>query len=166
VVREKPDRQTPASTFHFHQSSKKVVLDPSLVGRLRKKSNPYTVELWQLGYHNGHERHEIDGEVGEVVVGIMRAEEKQYDGHRKQKLLRRCILIAVVDLLPHVQVVVCAGIKLEWHAPDPVKHQVGACHIRYVRQSPRYLLRDAGDDVEEDLQSEDNDRVYCPSAYK
>ena len=53
---------------------------------------------------------------------IMRAEKEQQDGDYQQELLRRRVLVPIVDLLPHVQVVVGAGVELEGHALYPVEH--------------------------------------------
>lgn len=38
-------------------------------------------------------------------------------------------MVPVIDLLPHVQVIVGAGIELKWDAADPVEHQVGPEHV-------------------------------------
>ena len=96
---------------------------------------------------------------------IMRAEQEQQDGHYEQELLRRRVLVPIVDLLPHVQVVVGAGVELKGHALYPVEHQVGAEHVGDVCQRPGGFLRDAGDGVEEDFEGEDEDYVYCPCAW-
>ena len=82
------------------------------------------MELGQLGYHHGHERHKVDGEIGKVVVGVMRAQQKQHDRYCQEKLLRGGILVTIVDLLPHVEVVVCSGVELEGYTTHPMKHKV------------------------------------------
>lgn len=66
----------------------------------------------------------------------MRAEEKQHYRHAEKELLGWCVLISVVDLLPHVQVVIGASIEFEWHAADIVEHEIGAEHVGDVGQSP------------------------------
>lgn len=54
----------------------------------------------------------------------MRAQQEQDNGHAQQKLLGGRVLGAVVDLFPHVQVVVGAAVELKGHAPDVVEHDV------------------------------------------
>lgn len=53
---------------------------------------------------------------------VMGTEEKQEDRHAEQKLLGRGILIPIVDLLPHVEIVIGTSIELKRDAPHPVKH--------------------------------------------
>ena len=55
---------------------------------------------------------------------IVGAQKKQDDGNAEQELLSRCILRAVVDLLPHVQVGERPGIELEGDTLDVVEHEV------------------------------------------
>ena len=95
---------------------------------------------------------------------IMRAKQKQQYRHYQQEFLCRRILIAVIDLLPHVEVVVGAGVELEGHALHPVEHEVGPEHVGYVGERPRCFLRDARDDVEEDLEGDYEDDMDCPGA--
>ncbi len=64
-----------------------------------------------------------------MIIGVVCAEQKQNDRHAKQKLLRRGVLVSVVDLLPHIQVVVGSRVELERNAANPMEHQVGAKHI-------------------------------------
>lgn len=94
----------------------------------------------------------------------MRRHQEESDGDRQQEFLRRRILVAVVELLPQIQVVVRARVEVERHAPDPVEHDVAAEHVRDVRQRPRGFLRHAGDDVVEDFEAYDQDEVDCPGA--
>lgn len=86
------------------------------------------------------------------VVG---AQKKEHNGYTQEKLLGRSILGAVVDLLPHVEIVVGSSVELEWHPTDVVKHDVRAKHIRNVGQRPGRLLGYAGDDVVKDLEADD-----------
>ena len=120
------------------------------------------MKLRELWYHHCHQRHEIHNEVCQVVVGIVGAQQKQHDRYRQQKFLGRRVLISIVDLLPHVQIVICSSIELEGYASDVMKHEVGAGHVGDVGQSPRDLLCYAGDDVEEDLEADNENRVYSP----
>jgi len=116
----------------------------------------------QLGYYHGHRGQEVDHEVGQVVVGVMGANEKEADGYGEQKLLGGGVLVAVVDLLPHVEVVIGAGVELEGHAAHPVEHEVGGGHVRRVNERPRRLLRHRGQDVVEDFEREDEYDVDHP----
>lgn len=96
-------------------------------------------------------------------MSVMGTEQEEHDRYTKQELLGRCVLSSVVDLFPHVEVVVGAAVELERCAADPVEHEIRSKHVRDIGQSPRGLLRDAGDDIEEDLESEDEDKVNGPS---
>lgn len=84
---------------------------------------------WKLGYYHRQDSQEVDRKISEVVVGVVCAEQKQNDRHAKQKLLRRRVLVSVVDLLPHIQVVVSSRVELERDAANPMEHEVGAKHI-------------------------------------
>lgn len=66
----------------------------------------------------------------------MGAEEKQHNGHAEKKLLGWRVLGAVVDLLPHVEVVEGAAVELEGYAADVVEHEVRAEHVGNVGQRP------------------------------
>lgn len=81
-------------------------------------------------------------------MGIMSAQQEQHYRNAEEKLLCGCVLIPVVDLLPHIQVVVCAGVELKRDTTDVVKHEIGTEHVGDVGESPGCLLRDTGDDVE------------------
>lgn len=105
---------------------------------------------------------EVDGKIGQVVVGIVSAEEEEHDGHAEQKLLGRGILIAIVDLLPHVEVIVGASVEFERDAPHPVEHEEGTEHVADIGQGPRGLLRDDRHDIVEDFEEGDQYEVYGP----
>lgn len=92
----------------------------------------------------------------------MGADKEEYDGNTKQELLGWRILITIVDLLPHVEVVIGAGIELERDAPHPMEHEERAKHIADVGQSPWGFLWDTRDDIVEDLESSDADEVDSP----
>lgn len=79
---------------------------------------------------------EIDGEIRQVVVGIMCAEEKETNGYAEEELLRGGILVSIVDLLPHVEVVVRAGVEFKWDAPHPVEHEERTEHVADVGERP------------------------------
>ena len=78
----------------------------------------------QLGYNNSQHRQEINHKISQVVMGIVRAEEEEQNWNAEEEFLRWGILVPVIDLLPHVQVVVGARVELEGHATNVVKHEV------------------------------------------
>ena len=49
-------------------------------------------------------------------------EEDDWDGH--EIFLGWCILVAIIDLLPHVEIVKGTGIKVERNASYPVEHDI------------------------------------------
>jgi len=67
---------------------------------------------------------------------VMCAQEEEHDGDTQQELLGGCVLSPIIDLLPHVEVVVGPSVELERHAADVVEHDVRAKHVRNVGQRP------------------------------
>jgi hypothetical protein len=59
----------------------------------------------------------------------------QHNGDRQKKLFCRCVLISIVDLLPHVQIVVSSSVELERYSLDPMEHQVRSLTNTHTRQS-------------------------------
>lgn len=96
---------------------------------------------------------------------VVRAEEEQHDRDAEQELLGGRVLGSVVDLLPHVQIVVCPSVKFKRHSSNVVEHEVRSSHVRDVRQCPRCLLRHAWHDIVEDLETHDEDEVDCPCPF-
>lgn len=90
----------------------------------------------EFGNDNGQDGHKVDDEVGEVVVGIMGAQEKEHNGNTEEELLGGRVLSTVVDLLPHVEVIEGTAIEFEWNSSDIVEHDVGADHVGNVGQGP------------------------------
>ena len=117
---------------------------------------------WQLRYHNSHESQKIDDEICQVVMRIMSTEKKKHDRYAQKELFSRRVLIAIVDLFPHVQVVICASVEFKRYASDPVEHQIGPEHVDDVCECPRHLLRHTRDYVEQDLEPKDEDEVDRP----
>lgn len=74
----------------------------------------------------------------------MGAHQEQRYRHEKEELLGGSVLVAIVNLLPHIEVVVCARVELKRHATDVMEHKIGSRHIGHVGQRPRRLLRYAG----------------------
>lgn len=95
----------------------------------------------------------------------MGAQQEEHNGHTKQELLGRGILVAVVDLLPHVEIIIRPGVELERYAPHVVEHEEGAEHVADVGEGPRRLLRDPGDNVVEDLERGNQDEMDRPGAW-
>lgn len=95
-------------------------------------------------------------------MGVVGAEKEEHNGHAEQELLGRSVLVPVVDLFPHVEVIVGTRVELERDAPHPMEHKEGAEHVADVGQGPRGLLRDARDDVVEDLEGGNEDEVDGP----
>lgn len=54
----------------------------------------------------------------------MSAQEKEDDGDGEEEFFGWGILITVVDLLPHVQIIVGAGVELERYPSHPVEHEI------------------------------------------
>ena len=86
---------------------------------------------------------------------IMRAKQKQHNRHTEQKFLGRRVLVSVVNLLPHVEVIICPRVEFKGHALHPVEHQVGAEHVGYICQRPGGFLTNAREGVEEDFEEAD-----------
>lgn len=116
----------------------------------------------QFRNDNTQSGQKVDCEICQVVVGVVGAEEEEHNGHTEQELLGGGVLVSVVDLLPHIEVVVSTSIEFEWDAPHPVKHKEGAEHIADVGQGPRGLLRDTRNDVVKDLEGRNEDEVNGP----
>lgn len=95
-------------------------------------------------------------------MGVVSAEEEEHYRHREQKLLGWRVLIPIVDLLPHVEVIVGTGVELERDAPHPMEHEEGTEHVADIGQGPRGLLRNAWHNVVEDFQGGDEDEVDGP----
>jgi len=105
------------------------------------------VKLREFGYHDRHQSHKVDGEICKIVVCVVRTQEEKDYGYCQKEFLRRRVLVPVVDLFPHVEVVVGSGIELERYASYIVEHQVRTGHICDIGECPRYFLRHAGDNV-------------------
>lgn len=96
----------------------------------------------------------------------MGAEQEQDDRHAQQEFLGRRVLVAVVNLLPHVEIVVGTGVEFKGHATHPVEHEVRSEHIADVGQGPGRLLRYPGNDIIEDFERGDYYDVDGPGAYE
>jgi hypothetical protein len=134
--------------------------------KVSKTSNPSGDYLktykWQFRDNHSQCGKEVNGKVGHVVVGVVSAKEEEHNRDAEQKLFGRRVLVAVVDLLPHIEIVVGTGVEFEWDAPHPVKHEEGPEHVADVGEGPRGLLRDTRDDIVENLEGSDTDEVNSP----
>lgn len=90
----------------------------------------------QFRDHHPQRGQEVDGKVGQVVVGVVGAKEEEQDRHAEQELLGRGVLVAIVDLLPHVEIIVGAGVEFERDTPYPVEHKERAEHVADVGEGP------------------------------
>lgn len=95
----------------------------------------------------------------------MGAEQEQHNRDAEEKLLGRGVLGAIVNLLPHIEVVKGAAVEFKWNAAHVVEHDVRPDHVGYVGQCPRRLLRDAGNHVVKDLEAGYQDKVNGPCSY-
>lgn len=120
---------------------------------------------WQLWYDDTQQSHHVQSEVGQVVVGIVRAYKEEADGHAQEVFLGRGELFAIIHLFPHVEVVVCPSIELERDASDPMEHQIRAEHVREVGEKPRGVALDARDNAVEYFESDDEDDMDYPGTY-
>lgn len=62
-------------------------------------------------------------------MGVVCAQKEEDDGHAEQKLLGWSVLCAVVDLFPHIQVVVRSCVEFKRYSPNVVEHEVGTKHV-------------------------------------
>lgn len=95
-------------------------------------------------------------------MGVMGAQEEKRDRYAEKKLLGWSVLSAIVDLLPHIQVVEGSAVELERYAANVVEHDVRANHVGNVGQRPRRFLGDTRNDIEEDFEASDYDDVDGP----
>lgn len=89
----------------------------------------YRGELWNDDCYG---RKTVDEEIRQIVIRVVRADEEQHNGHTEEELLGWCVLLAVIDLFPHVQVVVGARVEVKGHTANVVEHEVGSRHVRKV----------------------------------
>jgi hypothetical protein len=80
----------------------------------------YSRKLW---YDNSEGCHEVDHEIGDVVMRVVSADKEKNNGNAEQELFGGSILVAAIDLLPHVEVVVSTGVEFEGHTSHPVEHE-------------------------------------------
>ncbi len=99
------------------------------MGESRGSWGAYRRKLWNDDCYG---RKTVDKEIRQVVIRVVRANEKQHNGHAEKKLFGWCVLVPVVNLFPHVQVVVGARVEVKGHAAHVVEHEVGSRHVREV----------------------------------
>jgi hypothetical protein len=73
-------------------------------------------------------------------MGIVGAKKEKYNRYAEKELFRGCVLGSIIDLLPHVEVIISASIELEWYPSHPVEHKEGAEHVGDVCQCPGGFL--------------------------
>ena len=101
-------------------------------GGSRQLVDEIRTHIWKFGYDYSQYGKEVDDKVSEVVVGVVCAEQEEYDRHTEQEFLGGCILSSIINLLTHVQVVIGASVELKGHASDVMEHDVRAEHVRDV----------------------------------
>lgn len=57
-------------------------------------------------------------------MSVMGADKKQKYGNHEKKLLGRRVLISVINLFPHVEIIVGSSVEFERYATNPVKHDI------------------------------------------
>lgn len=116
----------------------------------------------QLGNDNTQDSKQVNNEISQVVMCVMSADEEQGNGNAQKEFFGRRVLGAIVDLLPHIEVVKGAAVEVEGNATDVVEHDVGAKHVGHVGQCPRGLLGDAGKSIVDNFAASDQDNVDSP----
>ena len=116
----------------------------------------------QLGDNYCYGGKAVDKEICQAVIGIVGADKEQHNGDTEKELLGRGILVTVVDLLPHVEVVIGTRVEVKGDTADIVEHEVGAGHVREIDEGPGCFLGHAWDDIKQDLAEEDEDKVDSP----
>lgn len=117
-------------------------------------------------YHDSDNSQKVDHKVRQIIMSVMCAEQEEYNGNREEEFLRWRVLVPIIDLFPHIQVVVGTRIEVERNTSYVMKHKVRPEHVADVRKRPRGLLRYTGYDVPKDLQSYNEDDVDGPSSYE
>ena len=79
---------------------------------------------------------------------VVRARQKQRNWNKCQELLAGGVLVSVVDLLPHVEIVIGPRIELERHAAHVVEHDIRPQSVEEVCERPAGFLRHARETVE------------------
>lgn len=120
------------------------------------------MERRQLGDNYCYGGKAVDKEICQAVIGIVGADKEQHNGDTEKELLGRGILVTVVDLLPHVEVVIGTRVEVKGDTADIVEHEVGAGHVREIDEGPGCFLGHAWDDIKQDLAEEDEDKVDSP----
>jgi hypothetical protein len=126
----------------------------------------YSGKTYRRQFWNSHCQcgQQIYDEICQIIMGVVSADQEQYDWHRHQILLCRCVLISIVNLLPHVEIVESTSVEIKRNAANPVKHDIRPSHVRDVGQSPGQFLGDAGPNIEKYLEREDKNWMYEPSS--
>ena len=66
----------------------------------------------------------------------MSTQEEKHNRDTEKELFRGGILVSVVDLFPHIQVIVSSRIEFKRHPPNPMKHEKRAEHVGNVGERP------------------------------
>jgi hypothetical protein len=96
---------------------------------------------------------------------IVRTQKKQHNRYAEKEFLCRSVLSPIINLFPHIQIVVSAGVKLEGYSPDPMEHEERSKHVRYIRQGPGRFLGYSRDYVKKNLERSNQNQVYRPGTF-
>lgn len=118
----------------------------------------------QLGNDHHQTRQQVENEHVQVVMGVVGGDEEQANRHAEQKLLCGCVLVTVVNLLPHGQVVESASVELKGDSGNVMEHDVRANHVGDVGECPGQLAGHARDEIEADLENANDEEMHSPCA--
>lgn len=85
---------------------------------------PQSVQDCQFGDNNAQATYSVQNEQVEVVIAVVSAYQEKCYWHKHQELFRWRVLVAVIDLLPHGEVIVGAQVELEWRTLYLMEHDV------------------------------------------
>ena len=97
---------------------------------------------------------------------VVRTQKKQHNRYAEKEFLCWSVLSSIINLLPHIQIVVSASVKLEGHSPHPVEHEERSKHVRYIRQGPGRFLGYSGNYVKKNLERSNQNQVYRPGTFQ
>lgn len=79
---------------------------------------------WQFRNDDEDGSDQVDTKVPEIVMRVVCTDEEEPNRHSEEPFLRWRVLVTVVNLLPHVEVVIGASVEVEGDAAHPVEHDV------------------------------------------
>lgn len=67
---------------------------------------------------------------------VMSTQEEKHNWDAEKELFSGGVLVSVIDLFPHVQVIVGSRIKFKRHPSNPMEHEERAKHVGDVGECP------------------------------